>query len=210
MQLHKYLNKIQLLFSAAGIMVSFFLLTLNSSESDGYSSYQHPFLTLLLIGFYVLIIAKLDFTNTMFVIRFKSKGQCMLHATVSLCLFGWLFYSILFAFFLALSFWFTATISVSSAVLCYIYTLLTLFFINVFYVVLSFKWSKLFTRIVLYSLMFLGFAMNFSGDIFIRYNFFFFNMYTYVNQGILTSSLATYAFLIFLLTLILQKRDREL
>lgn len=208
--LYKYINKTLLCVSGAIILAAFLLLNCASYDSSSYSSYQHPFLTLLIMGFYMLLIAKLNFTGSMFVARFKSLASCMIRTSGVLCLFATAYYSAIFVVFLSWMALMGGPMTVVSMLLCYLYSLLTLWTVSVFYVVLSFKVSNLFARIILYSLMFLSFAMNFSGEIFVRYNFFFFNMYSRLDQSILSSSMATYAGLIFIATILLQKKEKEL
>lgn len=207
---HRYINKPLLCVSFTAAIVAFLLLNTRSYEVGGYSSYQHPFLTLMIIGLYILMIAKLDFTGSMFVSRFQSPAKCMTRLVGAMSCFSAVYYSALLGAFILLSWLLNGAVSVESAVLCFIYGQITLVLVNVLYVVLSFKIGKLFAQICLYSAAFLGFAMNFAGEIFVRYNFFFFNMFSQWNQRILVDSLITYAGLIFLLALLLQKKDKEL
>lgn len=210
MRYHRYINKPLLCVSFTAAIVAFLLLNTRSYEVGGYSSYQHPFLTLMIIGLYILMIAKLDFTGSMFVSRFQSPAKCMTRLVGAMSCFSAVYYSALLGAFILLSWLLNGAVSVESAVLCFIYGQITLVLVNVLYVVLSFKIGKLFAQICLYSAAFLGFAMNFAGEIFVRYNFFFFNMFSQWNQRILVDSLITYAGLIFLLALLLQKKDKEL
>lgn len=207
---HRYINKPLLCVSFAAAIVAFLLLNTRSYEVGGYSSYQHPFLTLMIIGLYILMIAKLDFTGSMFVSRFQSPAKCMTWLVGAMSCFSAVYYSALLGAFILLSWLLNGAVSVESAVLCFIYGQITLVLVNVLYVVLSFKIGKLFAQICLYSAAFLGFAMNFAGEIFVRYNFFFFNMFSQWNQRIFVDSLITYTGLIFLLALLLQKKDKEL
>ena len=205
---NRYINRV---FLALSVIVSLAAcVVLNFEAYETYRSYQHPFLTMLVVGFYVLMITKLDFTNGIYIMRFSSRAQCMLKTMASLCLFALEYYSVLLALFILICLGMGGAVSAASVLFCYVFTLLSLFVLNVFYVILSFKFSGLLTKIFLYSILFLGYAMNFSGEIFIRYNFFFFNMYTSLDQGVLIGTLVTYCSLIFVGTIFLQVRDKEL
>ena len=139
MQFHKYINKMLLAVSIVVVTAAFLLLNIDSYADSSYNSYQHPFLTVLIIGLYILMIVKYDFTGSMFVTRFKSPARCMLRTAASLSLFSFVYYSGLFGAFMLISLLTKGAVLVGSAVLCYVYTQLTLIVINVFYVVLSLR-----------------------------------------------------------------------
>lgn len=209
MQLLKYIGRIKIGMIFALSLAIYILLNL-INDASSYSFFQHPYLTMVLLSGFLFLVMPFDFQNIMFSTRFTSMSKCRMKAVEWLSYFAVIYVGCLFVCFLPIGILLGDDFSLQKIGIFLFYSLLTLVTINILLVSLSAKIGTILTEIFLFFLIFAGFALNFAGELFVKINFFFYNINIAFNRILIINSLFVYIVITMIILAISLVKDKEL
>lgn len=209
LRLLKYIGKVKAIFVfALSLMIYTLLCFIN--DGSNYSLFQHPYLTMVLLSGFLLLVIPFDFQNIMFSTRFVSLSSCRIKSVVWLFSLAFFYLFILFICFLPIGISLGDDFSIQKVIIFLTYSLTSLLIVIIMLVFLSAKIGTIITKIFLFCFIFAGFALNFAGGFFVNINFIFYNINSAFTWGLMVNSLMVYTTILSFLYVISFVKDKEL
>lgn len=203
MQLFKYISKVK--FAVIWLCIATIYVLLNLiQEKSAYSFFQHPFLTILVLLGFLLLIVPFDVHNSMLLMRFKSVSKCFGFYISQLAVIALLYLSCIFATIIVLGSILHDDFTFQKIFLYLFCTFFSLILLIISLVVFSIKLNHTFSKAILFCIIGFSFSMNFAGELYVKMNVYFYNIHSVLTLPILLQFIFAYAvglFMIFLVSL---------
>ena len=204
MRLIKYIGNLRIIIVFA--ILSLFYCTIHlMTEIKKFSSFQHPFLSLLLYLCFFFLIFRFDLNNIMLKSRFTSNDTFLLKCSAMLIRFATEYMVLMMLIIISVGLLIGDYLSWKRLLIYMICTFFSLCIFSVMYVVFSDKTGGLGAKIIMYSYVTATIALGFVNDFFIAVDFLYFNISTGVSASLLLRMACVYIITIvflYMLTLI--------
>ena len=209
MVLLKYVPKSRIIITLFFLAIVYFFTSIVMEQSD-YSFFQHPYITMIMVVGHWYLVFRFNFSNSMFTSRFESIDHKNMQVVFWLSTLSTLYVLLCFAIIIFIGN-ITGDVFTLEKVFVYLFCSISSFVVlNVLFVALTTRMSELLAKIVMFALLFGGFASNFAGSALVYINFIFFNINTKFTHGTILNFLIVYTIFILGGVLLTFAKENEL
>lgn len=209
-RLLKRISKLRITIISLLLMLMYVIL-ITTATPEQFSYFQHPYLITAFYMGYLLIIFPFDFTNQYYVSRFKSYDHLKIYTIIQLSVVAIVYTCVTFLLYFCIGAVLKDDFSLSKVIIYLICTVLSCVILNIYLVFLVIKKGSVFSKIIIFCFVCIGFGLNyFAGYFFSKVNFILFNMNTIFTYDFIVFSAITYLVLVGVCYLLSFMKEKEL